>query len=119
MATEPTYYSDEHGIRITPTRAIFGKKTFAMANITSITTKKKYQFWMLLIIFLFAILGFSVYLLLGLFIILLGIICLIAFPKHSLIITSTAGETSALSSFDKQRVNSVAMAFNEALIKRG
>ena len=36
MATEPTFYSDERGVRITPTRAIFGSTTYAMANITSV-----------------------------------------------------------------------------------
>ena len=37
---EPTYYSDEKGVRITPTRLTIGSTTYAMANITSIKTKK-------------------------------------------------------------------------------
>jgi len=36
---EPIYYSDEKGVRISPTRLIIGSKTYAMANITSIERK--------------------------------------------------------------------------------
>ncbi len=37
MTTEQTFYSDDKGVRITGTRAIFGSTTYSMANITSVT----------------------------------------------------------------------------------
>ena len=39
---DPTYYSDEKGVRITATRLIIGSKTYAMANITSIRSHTVY-----------------------------------------------------------------------------
>ena len=37
MTTEQTFYTNEDGVRITTTRAIFGSTTYLMANITSVT----------------------------------------------------------------------------------
>lgn len=41
MSTEQTFYSDEKGVRITATRAIFGSTTYSMANITSVTRSQE------------------------------------------------------------------------------
>ena len=40
MTDERTFYSDETGIQITGTRAIFGNTTYSMANISSVRTSE-------------------------------------------------------------------------------
>lgn len=117
--TEPTYYSDDQGIRITPTRAIFGKKTYSMANITSISHGTKYQFWGLAVVFILAMFGFSLHWGIGLLIMIVGIVLIFSYPQHTIVIMSAAGEVKALITYDKQKANSILVAFNEALIKRG
>src|SRR5690348_5477997 len=38
--TEITFYSDEHGIRVTSTRLSCGNKTYSMANLSSVAVKR-------------------------------------------------------------------------------
>ena len=129
MATEPTFYSDERGVRITPTRAIFGSTTYAMANITSVARsedppKRKPGI-------IVAILGFIILLacisfkstegiIVGVVVLGLGIlIATKAKATYHVKITSASGEAKPISSKDKQHIDSIVMALNEALIRRG
>jgi len=41
MNAERVYYSDEKGVRITSTRAIFGSTTYSMANISSVKSAEE------------------------------------------------------------------------------
>lgn len=135
---EPTYYSDEKGVRITPTRLIIpsrlrdeGPSTYSMANITSVKTEKRNSnpFFAILI----ALLGIALIIvgytsdpsLTG--IIIAGAVLAVAGlawailskPTYHLRISSASGETDALESKDKESVDRVVIAINEALIKRG
>jgi len=129
MATEPTFYSDEQGVRITPTRAIFGSTTYAMANITSVArgeapARRKPGI-------IIAILGLIIFVacisfesvegvVVGVVVLGLGIlIAAIAKSTYHVKITSASGEAEATSSKDKQYIDSIVMALNEALIRRG
>ena len=38
MAEETSYYSDQNGVRVTDKRVIVNNITYAMANITSVST---------------------------------------------------------------------------------
>jgi hypothetical protein len=135
---EPVYYSDEKGVRITPTRLVMpgknndeGPTTYAMANITSIkVNKNSSNLWVGILIacvgviliiiglqgsdmeFLTAIGGIAV---------LLGILLAILLKSaYNIRISSASGEVDALPpSRDKQYVEKIATAINEALIKRG
>lgn len=133
---EPTYYSDENGVRITPTRLIIpgktgneGPSTYAMANITSIKIEKRDpNRWggiitaLIGLILIVAGAGFN-----SIGVILFGVVLLgagIAWavllkPTYHLRVSSASGETDALNSKDKQYVDHVVTALNEALIKRG
>ena len=126
---DPTYYSDEKGVRITATRLIIGSTTYAMANITSIRTKTVYPTLALGIII--GIIGLVVLaisaafnswtgmlFLVGVLLLIIGII-LAARRTYHLKVTSAAGEESPLTSKDREYINQLVVAVNEALIKRG
>lgn len=129
MATEPTFYSDERGVRITPTRAIFGSTTYAMANITSIkrdmhpaNRKPGIIIAVLGLIILVASASFdsSTGVIIGAIVLGLGIlVAAIVKPTYFLKITSASGEAEPISSKDKQYIDSIVIAMNEALIRRG
>ena len=138
MSTEQTFYSDERGVRITATRAIFDSATesttYSMANITSVTKVKEPAKRTLGI--LVAILGIAL-LVTGVIVDVteltitgaitgaLGLM-LAYFAKgvYKLKITSASGEFFPISSekdkdIDEKYIESIAVAINEAMIRRG
>ena len=129
MATERSYYSDEKGVNITGTRAIFGSTTYSMANISSVSTreepaKRALGIWIAIIGLLLLIIGVSAsltWLIIG-GIVILGIGALIAWAAkgtYYVKISSASGEVDALSSSDKEYIAKVVQALNEAIISRG
>jgi len=134
---EPTYYSDEKGVRITPTRLITpgksrneGPSTYAMTNITSVKTEKRDpNRWGGIITAIIGLILIAIGSQLrdGTALILFGVVLLgagIAWtvllkPTYHLRVSSASGETEPLSSKDKQYIDHVVTALNEALIKRG
>ncbi|MBI2830735.1 MAG: hypothetical protein HYX79_00560 [Chloroflexi bacterium] len=129
MATEQTFYSDESGVRITGTRAIFNNTTYSMANISSIRTavtppKRNGAIWTIIIgLFVFiggmsaSVPGLAVF---GAIILLLGVLwAWKASSAYHIMITSASGETSALTSKSKDYIAKVSQAMNEAIIHRG
>ena len=129
MTTEQTFYADEDGVRITATRAIFGSTTYSMANITSVTrgeepAKRMPGILVAIVGFLTLIVGSSsnstIWIVIGVLISVLGIyIAYTAKGKYFLKITSAAGESTPISSKDKKYIDGIAVAINEALIRRG
>jgi hypothetical protein len=134
---EVTFYSDQRGNRITNTRAIFGARTFAMANISSVTTgsiapdtgpaKTTIGFGAALtLIGVFVTVG-SVDTGVGLTVISIGmgILALGMYAyrglrfRYTLRISSSSGETNAIESPDFKYVYDLAQALNEAIVKRG
>ena len=126
---DPTYYSDEKGVRVTATRLIIGSTTYAMANITSIRRKTVYPTLALGI--MLVVIGLIIWFIGGVFdlsesistpvgvaLLIIGVI-LAVMRNYRLTITSAAGEESPLSSRNRKYINQVAVAVNEALIKRG
>ncbi|HUW46251.1 MAG TPA: DUF6232 family protein [Dehalococcoidia bacterium] len=126
---DPTYYSDEKGVRITATRLIIGSKTYAMANITSIERKidppNRRPGIIMAVIGVFILVICAVFesmsgILLGVFVLLGGILwAALVKPTYHLKVTSAAGEESPLTSKDGKYINQLVVAVNEALIKRG
>ncbi len=129
MATERTYYSDEKGVRITGTRAIFGSTMYSMANLSSVRTlvkppKRSGGIWTALVgvvaLVIGATTGVTVITVAGVVILLLGIfIAWMAKGTYYVMISSASGESEALSSTDESYINSVTQALNEAIISRG
>jgi len=124
---ETTYYSDETGIRVTNTRVIIGDSTYALANITSVRkniTKPSRTGPIALGLIGLAIAvsgdGHWGMILVGVFLIAVSAIMWRGMnPTYHLQIVSSAGETRALESQDKDRIDKVIHAINEAIIHRG
>lgn len=129
MADEQTFYSDDEGVRITNTRAIFDNTTYSMANISSIRTKEIPAkrgggiFTIILGLIILAIgvsaeiTGLTIF---GIIIFILGILWVwLATGEFHIMITSSSGEASALKSKDKGYIDKVTQAMNEAIIHRG
>lgn len=129
MTTEQTFYSDDSGIRITGTRAIFNKTTYSMANISSIRTaeyppKRAGAIWTIIIGIILFIIGLSANVaaltVFGIIILLLGVLwAWKARGEYHIMITSASGEASAVKSKNKEYINKIAQAMNEAIIHRG
>jgi len=129
MAEEVAFYSDDKGVKITNTRAIFESKTYAMNNITSVSTGYKapsrggavVAVLIGILILLISIgaksIGGSIF---GLLVIALGVwLYTSAKASYSVKIGSASGEATALESKDEKYIQSIVQAMNEAIIKRG
>lgn len=135
--TETTYYSDDRGVRITNARAVFGSKTYAMSNISSVSLHiippsraGGCIVALLSIIFMFCALGTAVpedtrfvgllALFVGLGGVLGGILWMYSMqPLYAVRIAATSGEIQAASSKDREYIESLINALNEAIIHRG
>ena len=125
---ETTFYSDERGVRITNTRAIVGATTYAMANITSVSTAVKpanrtpgivVAILGLLVLVITGLLGSSGGVIFGVIFLGLGIlVAVIAKATYVVRIGSASGEADAISSKDEKYIQAIVQAMNEAFIKR-
>ena len=126
---ETTFYSDNRGVRFTNTRLMVPNTTYAMANISSVTTKTvdpSYG-WAGLIVLVglgFVVGGYaSGSWPAGIFgIVLLGAGALWGYclkPDYHLRISSTGGESTALVSKDPAYVAQLVTAIHEAIVHRG
>jgi len=120
---EIVLYSDNKGVRITNTRAIFGNKTYVMTNISSISIGKKPPNWIPgIIVLLFGLICLLIepIRIAGLiFLIVGGVILYFTKGEYSVRITSASGETDAFTHTDKIYIQNIVTAINEAIIKRG
>jgi hypothetical protein len=127
MTTEPTLYSDKRGVRITPTRATFGKTAYAMADITSATRGEDpprrapgITLAILSLVVLPACIAFGSTegIVISIMVLLAGIIIAItAKPTYHVRITGASGEVNATSSEDKRYVDNIVTALNEAITR--
>jgi Family of unknown function (DUF6232) len=143
--SEITFYQDPN-VLITNTRAVIGGKTYAMANITSVTAGQippnRLPGILVAIVspvvcicgaFPAAVVGGGsdrfaafqwIYLvvvqLVALLILVGGVILAVtAKPTYSVKFASSAGETNALLSKDQEYIAKIVNAVNEAIVKRG
>ncbi len=129
MSAEQTFYSDEEGVRITGTRAIFGSTTYSMANITSVTrdqeSAKRTPGILVAVIGIVPLLGGlgmdeTALTMAGILILALGVLLAYrAKAEYHLQITSASGEFTPVSSEDEKYIESITVAINEAMIRRG
>jgi len=126
---EISFYSDDKGVRITNTRAIFGQKTYSMNNITSVSKGYKspnrtvgalcFLIGGFLSSVLFALEETGT----GLFFAFIAIVGIILFViqkgTHTVRLGSASGEATALESKDDTYIQDIVNAVNEAIIKRG
>lgn len=126
---EISFYSNEHGVRITNTRAIIGSTTYSMANITSVAMGVKPAnrtpgiaiaicgFIVLLIAAPLESSGLAIF---GVILLLIGIPAAIVVTSTYVVrIGSASGEADAISSKEKEYIQTIVDAMNEAFVKRG
>jgi uncharacterized membrane protein YvbJ len=118
---EITLYSDNKGVKITNTRAIFRNKTYVMTNISSISIGYKKPNWLpAIVVLLFGMACLFISPFLGFIVLIIG--CVIFYftkGEYSVRITSASGETDAFSDKDKEYIQNIVTAINEAIIHRG
>lgn len=148
MQAQETIYYQDGGITITNARAVLGAKTYAMANVTSVSTgviPASRAFGIILAILgvlgaASGCVGFLVPLsmdltenaaivgmvtcvsvaAIGLLLLLLGVL-LAVLPKdrYTVRIGSSSGETDALISRDQAYIQKIVISMNEAIVNRG
>ena len=131
MSTPESIYYQDSNITITNAHAILGSKTYAMANITSVSmgtvaanrtagiSISLFGF----IVFLCSLMGRNVFLVgvLGA-VIFIGLGIYLAYsakPQYTVIIGSSSGESNALSAHDSEYIQRIVNSINEAIVKRG
>ena len=132
---ETVYYSDDN-VSITNTRAVFSGKTYALANVTSVEMAIKppegqgYASVFLLgggAAIMYGLSGIGsmpvqnilVLIFIGGCVALLSIGTLRAKPSYIVKVSSSSGEANALISPNKQYIQEVVKAVNDAIVKRG
>lgn len=120
---ERTYYS-QGGITITNARAVLGDKTYAMANVTSVSmfvqpAKRTLGILLTLCGLLFALAGESTRMF-GVLLLIIGV-AIVGMAKATYFVRlgSASGETNALKDSRRAYIQKIVDALNEAIIKRG
>lgn len=120
--SETTYYS-QGGIDITNSRAIIGGKTYAMANITSVSMgviSPNYILPAVVGIAGLLMLSISDFRLFGLLALVgAGVLFYMAKRRYTVNIGSASGESHALVDKDKGRIQEIVDAMNKAIVERG
>lgn len=126
---EVTFYMDDRGVRVTNSRLMLPNTTYAMANITSVSTetiRPDYSWAILLMVVgvIFAAVGFTPPVtpsaMLGLVMLAAGILWIkLLKPHYWLKISSASGDSTPLEDKAKPYVDKLVQAINEAFIHRG
>jgi hypothetical protein len=127
QGNETVYYSDDKGVKITNTRFIVDSSTYPLQGITSIKSvlipvSRMPGILMLIGGIIVAVVGSNsgAALILGLAVAVGGFLIILGTKdKHAVKISTSAAETNALVSENKEYIAKVATALNEAIIHRG
>jgi len=121
---------EEGSVKITNLRAIFGTKTYAISNITSVNRRKRppsnASIWWIIVGVLLSLIGlFSLRefwgsLVLGLAIIVAGAYSFYNSKTVYIVkIGSASGESNVLESHDQIYIKRIVEAMNEAIVRKG
>lgn len=114
-------FLNEHGVTVTNARFVVASQTYAIAGITSV--KSYYQgpnHFVSLIILMFGVFGCLYNLFLGLLGVGLGVfVWRTEKPTFQILLSTSGGEVKALVSYDKQHIDKVVLALNDAIVARG
>ncbi|MCK0069133.1 DUF6232 family protein [Kordiimonas laminariae] len=118
---EEKVFFDSNNVSVSNSRFIVSGQTYAMSNVTSVKTgtnvDPKAPKILIIIIGLITT-AFSA--VIGLILIAVGIAILMSSKdSYSVILSTAAGENQALTSDDKNHIEKVVAALNEAIISRG
>ncbi len=121
---QETIFLNEMGVRVTNTRFILPKQTFAMSGITSVQSREEKPSKLVPIIFLaigvLSFLGGKDAIFFAVIMLAIGGIWLkLQKTTHHVLLHTASGEAKALSSYDESWVSKVVHALNDAIIHRG
>lgn len=135
MPPETPIYSDDDGVTVTSTRLIIRQITYSMNHITSVRfIEKQPPTWpvTLIVMGLCVILAGlifgrrlagseqNVFLFMGTLLLGIGLICQqLLKPTYKVIIRTSADESHSIEDRDRQRIQLIMKAINEAFIDRG
>lgn len=122
MAEERTFFQYED-ITVTNSRFMVGSQTFAMSNITSVKASKQEpnRFWPIALI-VFGVLALVANANIWVVVLIGGsgiAWLLMQNTMYHIMLTTAGGETSALSSKQREYIKKVVHALNEAIVARG
>ncbi len=129
--TEEKVIYEQGNIKITNMRAIFGDKTYAISNITSVTKKEKTNLFAFLpvgiIVFGLAFMIFAFFnhvnwamILFGVFMVVGGyFVAMLLKTEYFVQIGSASGEEQAYKSKSIAKVTEIVKAVNQAMIQQG
>lgn len=122
-------FLDEGGVKVTQARFMVPGQTYAMSGVTSVAAHKENpsKRWPILLIVLgglAAMIGLGqteiVTIIVGIVVLAVGILWLRALrPTYHVLLRSASGEARALSSKDREWVERVVKALNDAIVVRG
>ena len=117
---EQTFF-EHHDVKVTNARFITGSQTFAMSNVTSVKAfeQSPKRFWGVL----FLVLGLAFALaspVVGLIIAAMAVVGLFLQKTiYHVMLSTSGGETSALKTNEKEYLQKIVAALNEAIVHRG
>lgn len=118
---EETTFFEHETVRVTNSRFIVDGQTFAMSNITSVKSRqespsKLLPILLLILAVIMVLNGVYAALVLGF----IGVVWLAQQkPAYHVMLHTSGGETSALKTYQKQYLDSVMTALNNAIVHRG
>ena len=118
--TETTFF-DRGDVKVTNARFISGAQTYAMNNVTSVKpfVETPKRFW-LIVALIVGVIMVPANTVIGLVIIAASAAFLyIQKTKYHLVLATAGGETKALRTYDRDYLNNVMEALNQAIIHRG
>lgn len=118
---EEKLFFEHNGVKVTNTRFISGGQTFAMSNITSVkSSEEKPKRLGGVLILLIGLVTMASLPIIGGLISAAAIYYLIKLkPMYHIMLSTSGGESSALKTDQKEYLNQIVTALNEAIIYRG
>lgn len=119
MAENEKVFYEKNGIRVTNSRFVVPGQTYALSGVTSVKSVSKSTTKASVILAIFGIWSLSIesyffgVLLLG------AALLWYLQSKHMVVLTTSSGESEALTSKDQSVVQEIIGALNEAIIERG
>ena len=119
---EKTFYKDNN-VTVTQSRYIADSKTYAMRNISSVsiyTVEASYKLEIfLLLVGVIMLIGESTRILGGLLAVVSVVLIVMKKSEYAVRISTNAGEANSLTSKDKEYIEKIVNALNDAIIHRG
>lgn len=124
---EEKVFFEHDGVKVTNARFVADGKTFAMNNVTSVSSSQKKPSRLggvLLLVFGLAMLpgGFSDATVLGVALLVVAGAAYYLYQQkttYSVVLNAAGGETAALTTHQKEYLDRVMAALNEAIVQRG